>query len=248
MISSINQIDFFGLNNIESGGKVIYVSAGRGSGKSGLIAGVKRLGIKGLLSDERFMRYRFDHIFLIHEAYSKDKEYHKLKLRNNHIIEDCSFEQIDAIYEWCKEAWEEDNNITTLIIFEDCLSKLQSFRKKTNNNILDEMVSNGRGYNISVLISSQMFKSVSTTLRSQIDFLICFDTRGNEEFERLRDAFKPRRIVSNKAWNIVWETVFQDRFDSMIMDVRAGEGHKIYRNFNLVENIEYNGEIIPINL
>lgn len=216
--------------DMTGGGIVVYIVAGRGSGKSTLIAGDKKLGLKGLLTNEYFFQYDFDIIFLIHEAYDKDYKYWNLNLNEDHIIEDCDFDNINAVYQYCKEQYKLDNETKSLIIFEDCLHKLQSMKYKRNENVLDEMVANSRGYNISILISTQSYKSVSTTFRNNIDYLISFDVRNNTEWNNLRKDFQPLSL-NNKQWTELWKFIFKDKYDKMIFDVRAGK-QIFYKNFN----------------
>lgn len=216
--------------DLSSGGIVILLTAPRGSGKSVLVAGDRTIGLTGLLTDKRFFQYEFDYIFLIHQAYDKDIAYHQLKLDEDHVLEECSFENLDAIYSWCKERWNEDHEVRTMIILEDCLAKLQSLKNKKNDNTLDEIVANSRGYNCSLLISTQMYKSVSPAFRAGVDYLICFDPRTNQEKENLIEDFCFSRF-SKKEFREIWDYCFKVRYDKMILDLRAGF-KIVYKNFN----------------
>ena len=212
------------------GGIVIFITAPRGSGKSTLVCGSQKLKKTGLLTNPNLLQFQFDYIFLIHKAYDKDFAYHALKLNENHILEDCDFDTIDSIYSWCKQQWNIDNSIHSLIILEDCLADLQSLKNKRNGNVLDEIVANSRGYNISLMISTQMYKSVSTTVRGGIDYLIAFDTRTRSERENIIDDFCFPRFDKHQFKDI-WEFCTKEQFSPIVLDCRAGKQH-IYKGFN----------------
>jgi len=219
---------FFDFNG---GGRTFLVVKPRGTGKTTLICGDKEKNINGLLTSEKYFRYYFDNVIIFHTDYEKDKAtYQTLKLNPNHIIHDVNNDTIKTVWDWSKEQWRKDNNTKTLLIFDDCLSVIMGLKSKRNDNWLDHIMANSRGYNISVLCSTQYYKNASTTFRSNLDYFITGPVRNQSEYENIRNDYNIP-LITNQQWDRMWYNNLKVKYDTLCFSLMETQP-VIHKNFN----------------
>jgi len=148
-----------------------------GDGKSGFLGNL-------LLRDE-FYKNDFigDNIFIFSGSVNGDKKLNtmitELDIPETNVFAGYSEEELDAVYEHLQEQFNNnvDEKVTdktqlnSLIIMDD-LAYNSTFKDSGKNNMVRKVYMNGRKYNISIIILSQKYTSVSTSVRENITGLI----------------------------------------------------------------------------
>jgi hypothetical protein len=148
-----------------------------GDGKSGFLGNL-------LLRDEFYKKdFLGDNIFIFSGSVNGDKKLNtmitELDIPETNVFSGYSEEELDAVYEHLQEQFNEnvDEKITdktqlnSLIIMDD-LAYNNSFKDSGKNDMVRKVYMNGRKYNISIIILSQKYTSVSTSVRENITGLI----------------------------------------------------------------------------
>lgn len=191
----------------------------RNKGKSSLL--IKMLLHKKLLRD------KFDNVYLINPTFEEDQKYHCVEFTdviteyNTETIQEIKNKCIDELNE-CRKKNEPEKQ--TLIIFDDCIAH----GSKSNNldDILNELAFNSRHFNISVVILSQYYKGVSRAVRTQSDYVICFQNKNKNEQECLYYEFG---TGTKKDFLNFLDVVYNDKFDFIMID---NKNDRILKNFN----------------
>jgi hypothetical protein len=148
-----------------------------GDGKSGFLG--------NLLLREEFYKNDFtgDNIFIFSGSVNGDKKLNtmitELDIPDTNVFSGYDENELDAVYEHLQEQFNDnvDNKVTdktelnSLIILDD-LAYNSTFKDSGKNDMIRKVYMNGRKYNISIIILSQKYTSVSTSVRENLTGLI----------------------------------------------------------------------------
>jgi len=129
----------------------------------------------------------FDNIIYISPNVYNDDTLEKSVTADDDIIKyDLSEESIDEILDkvsvLCKEMKKNDQLEHTLIIIDDCLGMIKT-------KALDKIASKYRHFNISIIISIQVFRAMTNTVRSCATQFIIFKNNNTKEVNKMEEEF-----------------------------------------------------------
>jgi KaiC/GvpD/RAD55 family RecA-like ATPase len=194
-------------------GFLTYIVGRRGMGKSYLL--IQMLLHKDLLKD------KFDEVFLVNPNYEFDPKYHIIKFTE--VYTEYSNELMQEMIETFKETHDKKR----LIIFDDCISE-QEFKKVQNDHPMNELANLGRHWGVSMIILSQKYNAISTTIRAQLDYLILFQIKNHAELDTV---YKEFGIGSKNDFYDLIQSVYQNQHDTLMINNIDGQ---YYHNFNVI--------------
>lgn len=153
------------------------ISGMKGSGKSSLLLCVLR----------SHLRKKYDNIYLFSPTAKVDKKWKdvvdELEPDNkwyDKLTEDNLFEVLQKIEEYNKE----NDDAKNLIIFDDCMAELKSSGSKS---YLNKLITTCRHLKTSVVIITQKYNKLNTTIRANMDLLSIFATQNKKELATVID-------------------------------------------------------------
>jgi hypothetical protein len=192
-------------------GFLAYIVGRRGMGKSYLLI--------QMLLHPNLLNNKFDEVFLVNPNYEYDPKYHVVKFTE--VMTDYDNEKMYTLIEKFKE--EPDKK--RLIIFDDCIAE-HEFKKISNEHPMNEMAVNGRHWGVSMIILSQKYNAISSTIRAQLDYLIMFQIKNHAELDSI---YKEFGIGSKNEFYDLIQTVYQSQHDTLLINNIDGQ---YYLNFN----------------
>lgn len=163
-----------------------------------LIVGARRSGKSFMLLNQLLPMYKeqFDLIYIV--TPSRDFDNFDLNPMSG-IFDTYSTELLQVLFRQQEEMFEEDNSLKSLVILDDCISA-DNFKSLKEANIINLIATRGRHVGISLIITTQNYKSVSPSLRINSDVVIWFERNSArklyEEREVVENYKKFREIVS----------------------------------------------------
>lgn len=210
--------------NLEGDQKGITISiiGKRYSGKSWLL--VNRI----LLSEELLMG-KFDELILIHPNYQYDIKYHKLDIKQ--IFTEFNQDLVEMIGEYAQKKYEKNNDYRLCLICDDCIGA--SDFGKNKKTPLDNLFYNSRHYGLSLIVVSQRIYGLPKSIRTQMDYVILFNTRNGNEYRDIYDSYGSE---DKNEWKQLWKYSFKKRNEEerpfILIDTNRGI---YYRNFNKLD-------------
>lgn len=169
------------------------------------------------------MAGRFDEIYLIYPNYSESKEYGNLPLNPNRIFTKYKNDLIEQIYARQHKIIDKVYpDFKILIIIDDGLSE-EEFVKMPKNHILNTIAVNGRHKGISLLLSSQTYIGLSTTIRNNCEYLILFRLLGNN-LDGITNQFNDKDNKSDFRKLIIKHT--EKRYHFIYLDLVNNKKYK----------------------
>lgn len=194
-----------------------YIVGKRNSGKSHLL-------LQLLISKDGF-KDKFDHVYLINPTYKYDEKYHVIKFTE--VYDSFSNELVDELIVKFEEKDPEEN---VLLILDDCVCE-DNFKKNQSDTPLNRLAVNGRHLGVSMIILSQKYNAISSYIRSQLDYILLFETKNQTEIRTLYEEFGEG---SSKEFLDYLTKVFTKRHDVFIIDNIKGA---YYKNFIPINKI-----------
>ena len=194
-----------------------YIVGKRNSGKSYLL-------MQLLLSKDGF-KDKFDRIYLINPTYQYDLKYQTIKFTQ--VYENFTNELIEELIKEFEKN-EEDERI--LLILDDCVCE-DNFKKNQSDTPLNRLAVNGRHWGVSLVILSQKYNAISSYIRSQLDYIVLFETKNQTELKTLYEEFG---FGSFKSYMKFLHKVYTDKHDIMIID---NINNRHLKNFIPLNNI-----------
>lgn len=195
---------------------VMLISSKRNSGKSVLLL--------NLLVKEDLLFQKFDTIYVFSPTWKYQNTFDVLDLPTEQVFEEFDEGKIAEIIEENKE---EKQDI--LIVLDDCISQ-KGFKSRNENCPLNSLCNVGRHFNISLIIISQKLTAVSTSVRQNSDYFICFKINPIEQ-KLAYDTFC-NEITDYKEWQKLIQYCTKDKYNFLLVDNHEGE---FYHNFNKIE-------------
>lgn len=168
------------------------ISARRNSGKSQFIYNL----IYNIYKDY------YDEIYVWCGSKDDCKRYRLLSVKYKmkkkvEVFNDFDFDEIEALYDDIEEQNEERKKLRVLFVFDDILGVKNFFTHGfQKRNVIDRLAVNGRHANISVLIATQKFRSVSSLVRKQATAITIFKSQVQDQealAEEFHTAFIPKK-------------------------------------------------------
>lgn len=184
------------------------ISGMKGSGKSSLIINVMR----------SHLRKKYDNIFLFSPTAKVDGKWKdivdELEPENkwyNLLTETNLYDVLERI-----KSYNEDNDdARNIIIFDDCLHELKGSGSKS---YLNKLITTCRHFKTSVVIITQKYNKLNTTVRANMDLLSIFATQNKKELSTIIDDIN------------VPEDIFRQIFDFCV-----GEGGNKFLHISLFQ-------------
>lgn len=186
-----------------------------GSGKTSLL--------KFLMTNENLLFKKYDYVYIISSSY---REYKYFYLPKSNLIDHIN-------WEWIKQKTDEINKnlkkyTNVLFIFDDVISEI--YKTSKSKEILDfifnrrHILENGM---ISILITSQKYKMIPTTIRSNITLLFAFKL-NNMDWKQIKEEL----IFSDTNFDDIINYVFKDDSHAFLLYRIDTDGY--YKNFDKI--------------
>lgn len=146
------------------------------------LVGARRSGKTYLLTRiiDSFYRSEYDEVYIFYPLiFTPRNQYQFLKPDPTHCLNFYSSEALQQIIDYQSEIIKTDKNHRCLLIFDDCISE-EGFKENEASNLVNILATKGRHLNISAFITTQYTRSISTSLRSNLDGFILFGSYGEE--------------------------------------------------------------------
>lgn len=194
-------------------GFICCIIGKRGSGKSHLLL--------QMLLHKRLLRDKFDEVILINPSYAYDDKYNIIEFTD--VYEDFNIELIEEL----NKKFQENPKEKRLIILDDCISS-SDFKSNQSYHPLNTLVSNGRHWGCSLIILSQKYNAISSTIRAQYDYVILFKTCNHKELNCIYDEYG---IDNKDIFMKLMNDIFSKSYSFAVIDV---QNDKILKNFNCI--------------
>jgi hypothetical protein len=189
---------------------ITLMCARRRSGKTTQIVNLLKTIYKG----------KFDKIILVYpHCFSTNPEhnpYLSLKLDQTTMYSEFKLEMIEALVDACEAAVHRGSTERTLLILDDCIS-FQDFKPRNNQDNthpLDRLAVVGRRANLSCIITSQVYKGLSSTLRQNADCVCLWRSYGEEETH----IVKTFGVCETKQFRHIYDTATREPYAFLILD------------------------------
>jgi hypothetical protein len=134
----------------------------------------------------------YDKIWLICPTFAEDNNwsFFDKHVASNRIevINEVNENQLNKIWNWCKQAKIKDPNLHFLIYFDDCTGQ-PAFKSNQETGVLNQLCSKGNHANISIIFVVQKFTQASTIMRTNSECLVSFYTQSDAEKSHIYKEF-----------------------------------------------------------
>lgn len=175
---------------------VILIIGRRNSGKT-------QMTLELLTND---LNKQFDEVHMVAPNFLFDEKYKEYikPSPNFHLYKKYDPNKIEEIYE--SQAPDEDKKV--LVVLDDVISQ-EKFKSHLMDDPLNRLVSNGRNRRISVLIVSQVYRGLPSSVRKQGDYLFLFNTKNKMELDSIYSEYgQGKRAEFEKIFNDVTNEKF----------------------------------------
>ena len=181
------------------------------SGKSNMLKNMITIKEYGYSS------YFGEDIFVCSKTLGLDDTWRSLKLPKTHMYQKWDEEVVREIMAYSKK---QKNG--TLFLLDDLISDGDAFNRK-NSNLLSELFYCGRHMGISLIITTQRFHAVQSSLLANASQIIVFRLKTKRETEAFQDSMTMYDDLTEK-----YDYATKERFSFLYMNIATG---KCYRNF-----------------
>lgn len=189
---------------------ITLMVARRRSGKTTAIVNMLKTIYKG----------KFDRIVVCYpHIFSENKEhnpYLALQLEADSLYSEFKLGMIEALVESCEAAVHRGSTDRTLLILDDCIS-FADFKPRSNQDNthpLDRLAVVGRRANLSCIITSQVYKGLSSTLRQNADCVVLWRAYGEEE----KHIIQTFGVCESKRFRHIYDTATREQYAYLILD------------------------------
>jgi GTP-binding protein EngB required for normal cell division len=181
------------------------------SGKSNLIKNL-------LIRDEfGYSKHFGKNIFIISKTLLLDDTYADLSLPKTHMYKTWIPSIIEQIMDYSKK---QENGV--MLIIDDMISDAECFNKK-QSNLLTTLFYMGRHYGISLIITSQKFHGIPSSMLSNASHMILFRLKTQREIDSFYDSIT---MYDNLKERYIEAT--QERYSFAYLNLSTG---KFYKRF-----------------
>lgn len=181
------------------------------SGKSNMIM--------NLIYNDRFYKGIFDHIVYISPTVDNDKTLSFLREDDDIVKISQNLEDGKAIIDaLIKLQTDDDNKESMLVVFDDMLGNLKA--KDFGN-----FCSRYRHYRISMIITTQNFRSLPPTCRNNATGYVIFKTNNGKEYSKIHEELSG----SFKRFDSLYNQATKKKYNFLYLDL---ESIKAYHNFD----------------
>lgn len=192
---------------------LLTVVAPRKSGKTNLI-------VNSLICDDQLC-HKFDVILIWSRTFKHDSKWKNIKLPEGSVTGDFLEEEAIRILE-VAEVIAEETVVNTLFIFDDMITEgiMNSHRMGTVENIAVR----GRHANVSIIIITQMYMALSTSVRNNSTNSIFFRIRNGDELDKI--ARENRESLSKNDFLEVYNYATQDPYSFLHVNNQQADPSK----------------------
>ncbi len=151
------------------------IVAPRKSGKTNLL-------VDSLIDKEKYCGV-FDDIYVWSQTFYLDPKWRRLDIKEDRVFTKWNAQECKDIAESIAAEVDADPRKHFLFIWDDMIDA--KVMKTSQLGIMESLAVRGRHSNISVVISSQQFKSLSTPIRNNTTNLIIFRIRNQDELRKI---------------------------------------------------------------
>lgn len=195
----------------------MYIVGKSGSGKSTVMMNIVC----------RFYKKKFDRIFLVSPSFAtlEDNPF-KEHLPTDQLFDDLDEDVIDEILERLKDSGEK-----VLLILDDVQDKIKGkIELKIKRMINNRRHKAGKGGNLSIIITSQVFNNLALSIRKSADVVIMFGSKNSAEIESIQREYLS--VVPKDTLREIWDYVYQDAHDFLLIKPNDKAEDFLYKNFN----------------
>ena len=181
------------------------------SGKSNMIKNMITIKEYGYSS------YFGENIFIFSKTLGLDETWRSLKLPKSHTYQSWNPDVVKEIMAYSKK---QKNG--TLFLLDDLISDGDAFNRK-NSNLLSELFYCGRHMGISLIITTQRFHAVQSSLLANASQIIVFRLKTKREQDAFEESNSMYDSLSEK-----YDYATKEQYNFLYMNLSTG---KIYKNF-----------------
>ena len=181
------------------------------SGKSNMIKNMITIKEYGYSS------YFGENIFVFSKTLGLDETWRSLKLPKTHMYQSWQEDVIKEIMAYSKK---QKNGI--LFLLDDLISDGDAFNRK-NSNLLSELFYCGRHHKISLILTTQRYHAVQSSLLANASQIIVFRLKTKREQDAFEESNSMYDNLSEK-----YDYATKEQYNFLYMNLSTG---KIYRNF-----------------
>jgi len=196
----------------------------------GIIQGSVRCGksnlIMNIIYNKNFYKNYFDKVIFISPTSLNDKTLHHLADDDDIVKINDNLENLDEILKTIVEEKAEDEEEIKkhwLLLLDDCLGYVK------HKSYLSYLCTRYRHYKISLLITSQSFRSIGNIIRTNATFYLLFKSNNKKEINKFDEEFSSLF----KHFMQCYEEATSKPYNFLYVDLR---NLKLYQNFeNLLD-------------
>lgn len=203
----------------------------------GIVNGSVRSGkstlLMNLLYNDNFYKGMFDKIIFISPTCENDKTLHHMN-EDDDIIKICdNLESIDGILKSIVKIQQDElkkgDGMHTLLILDDMLGYIKQ------HSYLSFLCTRYRHFRLSLLITTQSFRSIPNVVRTNASFYIIYTTQNDKELEKIFDEFGG--LIPN--FKTIFKQATEQMYNFLYLDLRKVIA---YHNFDTILYEKHKGK------
>lgn len=151
---------------------------------NGSVRSGKSVLVQNFIYNDNFYKGYFDNITYISPTVHNDNTLQFMREDDEITMLDNPAEHLDDYLKAILKNQEENENEHTLVVIDDCLGFIRK------GSYLTYLCTRYRHYKISLIITSQDFRSIPNIIRQNASAYIIFKTPNKKEFQKMQDEFE----------------------------------------------------------
>ena len=202
---------------------LLTVVAPRKSGKTNLV-------VDALIDDNKF-RNKFDAVFIWSKTFELDPKWKNISMLQGSVFTEFNSEQATELIEtaeFVNTKLKMPANI--LFIFDDMIT--ESIMNRNKLGPIEKIAVRGRHVNVSIIVISQQYMSLSASVRNNTTNMIVFRVRNGDEMEKI--ARENREWLSREDFIEMFYTTTREPYSFLhINNQQQDPSQRFHKNWNL---------------